>query len=341
MATSNERTKNGLLGRFEKPIASLTLAGTIALGAVGLSACGPSAKAEKVPETPSASAPVTPGATETAPAPTETAAPVPIDKPSENPYSDPTEVQLSFNTPNNPNNLSFTTYPFTFMGKEISRDDYIKKLEMPASEYNDPKKVALDFVNTRMNDIFLSAHSKTDFDATRNPTTNEVTFMPSPDIGGGVISAQHFFYEPAYAQALFNPEYLKGEKAQYPQGINMLNASAGEFARLYSMSVDPRGHSTGEYHMGVMAGIEDIKNVYEAPVSQESSGYYAQVTMDVHFEDNGDETVEIGPYRASGNLPAKWQGTQEMQLTFAIRDGKWILDDIGGLDFEAAVSASK
>lgn len=68
MATSNEQ-KNRLRGGFEKPIAKLTLAGTLALGAFGIGACGTSASAEKGPETPvpAATANVTPGAHENTP----------------------------------------------------------------------------------------------------------------------------------------------------------------------------------------------------------------------------------------------------------------------------------
>jgi hypothetical protein len=334
MATSNEQSTKNYFERFKKPIAAITLA---TLGAVGLSACGPSASADKVP--PAATASATPGAGETpAPSQTETADPISIDKPSENTYSDPTEVQLSFNTPRNPNNLSYTTYPFNINGKEFTREAYVDRLKMPVDEYKDPKQVALAFINERMNTIFLSSSSEVDIKATENPSTHDILFMPSDEVGGGNVSAQHFFYAPAYGEALFNSDYRKGETDKYPHGINMLNASAEEFSRLYSMSMDDRSHSSAPYRMGVSASETDITNVNEAPISPDSPGYNVRVTANVHFEDNGDKTDTIVQRRASGNLPAKWAGSEEMTFTFMVRDGNWVVDDVTGLDFETAVA---
>lgn len=299
--------------------------GLVMLGLLTLAGCGRAqgGDASVAPKTPAASA---------SSASTVSVPPVPI-TPTGDGYSDPVEVQTSFNTPNNPQNLSYTSYPFNLDGHLMSRDEYIKSLQLPVSTYPDPKSATLAFINKGMGTLFKSGQSQVDLDTTENSTTHEVLFMPSPNVVPGTASATHFFYEPAFAEALID------SKGYYGQGIKIMNATADEFSALYSMSRDSRAVSSQPYRMTVSASPEDVVRVRADPnMSLDSEAYVAVMDVNVHFSDNGSKTDRIVNRRAKHNLPADWRVTQEISFNMVVRNGQWKLGDLSGLDLEAAVS---
>ena len=92
--------------------------------------------------------------------------------------------------------------------------------------------------------------------------------------------------------------------------------------------------------MKVSASPEDITNVAadeNNPITAES--YVAQVSVNVHFDDNGSKTDTIVNRRAKHNLPGDWDVNQNITLVMVVRDGNWKVGDISGLDLEAAAAA--